>query len=89
MKRLRLTSEVLEFLVAVLAWVGLAILGNWLFGMAELWRAFAGAGIAGFTWGWLVGSHPMRKLRRDWVTKLEKKHPDWLPALKRLENEGR
>lgn len=58
--------EVLELAAGVVIWGGLAVAGWWLFGEgeAEIWRTFAGTGIAAHVGGWAIGSRPLRRRGR-------------------------
>jgi hypothetical protein len=60
--------ETIDLTLAAVVFIGLGLLGRATWGPdgIDVWGVFTLAGIAGATWGYVMGSLPLRKLRREW-----------------------
>ena len=60
--------ETIDLMLAAVVFIALGLTGRWYFGPygIDVWGVFTLTGIAGATWGYLMGSRPMRQMKREW-----------------------
>lgn len=76
--------ETIHLGLAAVVFIGLGALGRYIWGAdgIDVWGVFTLAGIFGAIWGYIMGSLPLRKLRREWEAQVVgygvKPGPDYL-----------